>query len=36
MWHYFRWEQVDADVERALESIGNYQELVGVKRKQAH
>jgi 4-hydroxyphenylacetate 3-monooxygenase len=32
MWHYFRWEQVDAAVDRALESIGNYQDLVGAKR----
>ena len=31
MWHYFRWEQVDADVASALKGIGNYQELVGVR-----
>jgi 4-hydroxyphenylacetate 3-monooxygenase len=29
MWHFFRWEDVDAQVDRALKSIGNYDELVG-------
>jgi 4-hydroxyphenylacetate 3-monooxygenase len=29
MWHFFRWEDVDAQVDRALKSIGNYDDLVG-------
>jgi 4-hydroxyphenylacetate 3-monooxygenase len=32
MWHYFRWSQVDAAADRALESIGNRDESVGAKR----
>jgi hypothetical protein len=29
MWHYFRWEDVGAQVARALKRIGNYDDLVG-------
>jgi 4-hydroxyphenylacetate 3-monooxygenase len=32
MWHYFRWAQVDAAADRALESIGHPDELVEGKR----
>ena len=29
VWHFFRWEKIDAQVERALRSIGSYEDLVG-------
>lgn len=28
VWHFFRWEHVDKEVERALKSIGSYDDLV--------
>jgi 4-hydroxyphenylacetate 3-monooxygenase len=28
VWHFFRWAPVDAGVERALKSIGSYDDLV--------
>ena len=28
VWHFFRWQHVDAEVDRALKSIGNYDDLV--------
>lgn len=28
VWHFFRWEPVDAAVERALKSIGTYEDLI--------
>ena len=34
VWHFFRWEKIDAQVERALRSIGSYEELVGRGRSQ--
>ena len=34
VWHFFRWEKIDAQVERALRSIGSYEDLVGRGRSQ--
>jgi 4-hydroxyphenylacetate 3-monooxygenase len=29
VWHFFRWQEVDAEVDRALQSIGTYKNPVG-------
>ncbi|MGE4167923.1 MAG: 4-hydroxyphenylacetate 3-hydroxylase family protein [Xanthobacteraceae bacterium] len=29
VWHFFRWDKVDPEVDRALKSIGSYEDLVG-------
>ncbi len=34
VWHFFRWEKIDTQVERALRSIGSYEDLVGRGRSQ--
>lgn len=32
MWHFFRWQDVDAQVDRALKSLGNFDDLVGSRK----